>query len=235
MKTSPRNLAFFFLAVTIYRAAVFMADGLSLNWVGTSLAIGSAAGVYVASYFLGRLPILRGIFMALPVLALFWVVDTAFNMLEVVRTLSTANFVPSNANFLNMSAADIRWAMQWAGLVVGVFPSTATAMLGLLQGQANTLNYLDNKSFFGQIQLAILAKIGYKNTAPEANQPVIITRENENSPRITGNSKMIAKSSLTAEQRSALPTLTDGQIVSMYGIKPRTARKWKADVKNNTW
>ena len=235
MKTSPRNLSLFFLAVTIYRTAIFMADGLALNWVGTALAIGIAVGVYVSAYFMGRLPILRGLFMALPALALFWVVDTAFNMLEVVRTLSTANFVPANANFLSMSSEDIRWAMQWAGLVVGVFPSTATAMLGLLQGQANTLNYLDNKSFFGQIQLAILAKIGYKNTATEANQPVIITREPENTPRINGNSKTIAKSSLTAEQRAALPTLTDGQIVSMYGIKPRTARKWKLDVKNNTW
>ena len=235
MKTSPRNLSLFFLAVTIYRTAIFMADGLALNWVGTALAIGIAAGVFVSAYFLGRFSLLFGIFVALPSLALFWVVDTAFNMLEVVRTLSTANFVPSNANFLSMSAADIRWAMQWAGLVVGIFPSTATALLGLLQSQANNLNYLDKGSFFGQIQLAILAKIGYKNTAVEADQPVIISRVPENAPRITGKNKMIAKTSLTAEQKSALPTLTDGQIVSMYGIKPRTARKWKSDVKNNTW
>lgn len=212
-----------------------MSDGLALGWVGTALAIGIAVGVFVSAYFVGRFEIFYAIFVALPSLALFWVVDTAFNMLEVVRTLSTANFVPSNANFLGMASADIRWAMQWAGLVVGVFPSTATALLGLLQSQANNLNYLDNKSFFGQIQLAILAKIGIEKTAPEADKPVIITNPQENTPRITGNSKMIAKSSLTAEQRSALPTLTDGQIVSMYGIKPRTARKWKADVKNNTW
>lgn len=235
MKTSPRNLSLFFLAVTIYRTAIFMATGLALGYVGTSLAIGNAVGVYISAYFLARLSFWRGALVALPALILFGLIDMAFNMLEVVRTLSTANFVPESANFLNMSSADIHFAMQWAGLAVGIFPSVATAMLGLLQGQANTLDYLDNKSFFGQIQLAILAKIGYKNTAQEANQPVIITRENENSPRITGNSKMIAKSSLTAEQRSALPTLTDGQIVSMYGIKPRTARKWKADVKNNTW
>jgi len=143
VKTSPRNLSLFFLAVTIYRTAVFMADGLALDWVGTALAIGIAVGVFVSAYFLGRLPLLMGIAVALPALALFWIVDTAFNMLEVVRTLSTANFVPTNANFLSMSAADIRWAMQWAGLAVGVFPSTATAMLGLLQGQANTLNYID--------------------------------------------------------------------------------------------
>jgi len=212
-----------------------MATGLALGLVGTSLAIGNAVGVYISAYFLARLPIKRGILVALPALILFGLIDMAFNMLEVVRTLSTANFVPNNANFLNMSAADIHWAMQWAGLAVGIFPSVATALLGLLQGQANTLNYLDNKSFFGQIQLAILAKIGYKNTAIEADQPVIISDDQQNAPRITGKSKMIAKNSLTAEQKSALPTLTDGQIVSMYGIKPRTARKWKADVKNNTW
>lgn len=212
-----------------------MSDGLALGWVGTALAIGIAVGVFVSAYFVGRFSIFYAIFVALPSLALFWVVDTAFNMLEVVRTLSTANFVPSNANFLGMASADIRWAMQWAGLVVGVFPSTATALLGLLQSQANNLNYLDNKSFFGQIQLAFLARIGIKKEAIEAESPVIISGGQENTPRITGNSKMIAKSSLTAEQRSALPTLTDGQIVSMYGIKPRTARKWKADVKNNTW
>jgi len=212
-----------------------MSDGLALGWVGTALAIGIAVGVFVSAYFVGRFSIFYAIFVALPSLALFWVVDTAFNMLEVVRTLSTANFVPTDANFLGMASADIRWAMQWAGLVVGVFPSTATALLGLLQSQANNLNYLDNKSFFGQIQLAILARIGIEKPAVEANQPVIITGGQENAPRITGKNKMIAKTSLTAEQKSALPTLTDGQIVSMYGIKPRTARKWKSDVKNNTW
>jgi len=235
VKTSPRNLSLFFLAVTIYRAAIFMATGLALGLVGTSLAVGNAVGVYISAYFLARLPLKRGILVALPALILFGLIDMAFNMLEVVRTLSTANFVPESANFLNMSAADIHWAMQWAGLAVGIFPSVATALLGLLQGQANTLDYLDNQSFFGQMQLAFLAKIGYKNTADQTYQPVTITTTQENAPRITGNSKMIAKSSLTSEQRSALPTLTDGQIVSMYGIKPRTARKWKADVKNNTW
>lgn len=235
MKTSPGNLSLFFLAVTIFRAAIFMAIGLMLGWVGTALAIGNAVGVFVSAYFLGRLSFWRGIFVALPILAMFWFVDTAFNMLEVVRTLSTANFVPKDANFLNMSAADIRWLMQWAGLVVGIFPSLATASLGLLQSQADTIDFTNNKSFFGQMQLAILAKIGYKNTAPEAIQPVTMVESTFEQPRISGKTKMIAKNTLSAEQKSALPTLTDGQIVSMYGIKPRTARKWRQDIKNNTW
>lgn len=235
MKHSPRNLSWFFLAVTIYRLAVFMAVGMALGWVGQALAIGNAVGVYVASYFFGRLSGWRKWLVAMPALAFFWTWDTAFNMLEVVRTLSTANFVPNSANFLGMASADIRWLMQWAGLAIGICPSTAVLWLGLLQGTASEIDFTDKASILWQWQVAILAKFGYKQTAIETNETVILPAEAENQPKITGKTKMIAKSSLSAEQKSLLPTLTDGQIVALYGIKPRTARKWRQDVKNNTW
>jgi hypothetical protein len=232
MKRAPERLAFFFLAVTIYRLAFFMADGMILGWLGVALAIGTAAGVYVCAYYAFRQHTWP---WALPGLAIFGLIDMAFNMLEVVRTLSTANFVPKDANFLNMSAADIRWMMQWAGIAIGIFPTVATALLGLIQSGANKMTWPQNQSFFGQIQVAILAKFGIERPAIAANEPVIISNSTEIQPTTNGKRQMTAKGSLTAEQRAALPTLTDGQIVSMYGIKPRTARKWRQDIKNNTW
>lgn len=232
MKRAPQFLSVFFLSVTIYRLAFFMADGMILGWLGVALAVGTAAGVFVCAFYAFHRYTWP---WALPGLAIFGLIDMAFNMLEVVRTLSTANFVPTDANFLNMSAADIRWAMQWAGIAIGIFPTLATALLGLIQSGANKMDWTQRDSWFGQMGWAFMAKFGIEKPAQAVMEPVIISNPTEIQPKIKGRMKMSAKNSLTAEQRAALPTMTDGQIVSMYGIKPRTARKWRQDIKNNTW
>jgi hypothetical protein len=232
MKKSPLALSAFFLAITVYRTAMFAADGLALDWLGMAFAVGIAVGVYVSAYFIRRRETALWAWLALPA---FMLVDLAFNMLEVVRTLSTANFVPNDANFLNMSSADIRFSMQWAGIAFGMFPTLATALLGLMQGGADKIDWTNRASFLWQIRMAIMARFGFGNTAEQAIDGGITVTKPAAPQIISGKRGGTPKNQLTADQISALPLLDDGQIVAMYNIAPRTARKWKQDVKNGTW
>jgi hypothetical protein len=232
MKKSPLALSAFFLAITVYRTAMFAADGLALDWLGTAFAIGIAVGVYVSAYFIRRKETALWAWLALPA---FMIVDLAFNMLEVVRTLSTANFVPNDANFLEMNSADIRFAMQWAGIAFGMFPTLATALLGLMQGGADRIDWTNRASIFWQIRMAIMAKFGIGNVAEPAIDNGITVTKPAIPQIINGKRGGTPKTQLTADQVSELPRLEDGQIVAMYGIAPRTARKWKQDVKSGTW
>jgi len=233
MRKSPQFLALFALSITIYRAYFLAVDGFGMGvWMSRAIAFLLAAGVYVFAYFAFRA---KTWWVALPALAAFVLADLAFNLTETVRTLSTANFVPTNANFLAMSAADIQYIMQWIGLVIGSFPTLASVALGILQSRSDAMDWSANRHWLEDFRLAIMARFTRGSAEyldydqPNAKFPTAKT------PVIEGRVKMITKENVTAEQKSALPAMTDGQIVALFGGSPRRARQWRTEVKNGKW
>lgn len=228
MRKSPFLLAAFFVAVTIARVAYFMADGLALGWMGWGIAVGLAMGVYVASFYLNYR---ESWGWAFALLCLFVPFDLAFNELEMMRLLSIGQFLPPTANFLGNDAADLKWAWQWAGLAAGAIPTFAAAGLGALQASVNKIGTIQTRSWTGKIGLAIAAQ--FNRVFPEKADTVVLEGEEapKIAPRASGRQGKARWEQLSAEQKVALPALTDGQIIGLYGGSPRRARQWKERIR----
>lgn len=152
MKNAPYNLSAFFIVITIVRVAVFVVTGLNLGPLGYAFAVGIAAGVYVSSYYL-QFKETKG--RALAGLALFLLADLWFNVFEVVRSTSTAQLVPPEANFLGLPSESLRTGMQWSAIAFGILPTLAAAILGWLQGGVSQVKSLNRPGPAARIVAAI--------------------------------------------------------------------------------
>jgi hypothetical protein len=200
--------------------------------MGYAFAVGLAAGVYVSAYFL-RFKEAR--WAAFSTLAIFMLADLWFNEFENIRTVSTAQLISDDANFMNIDAQTIRYGMQFSALVFGAFPTIAAALLGWLQSGAERVQVLRTRSLFGKFGIGIMAK--FERAFPEIEDkgkrsPLL--SENSTGKMLTagGNRGKVRWDEISAEKRAQLPGLSAGQIVAMYGGSPRRARMWVQWVKD---
>lgn len=234
MRQNPQRLALFFIAITIARVAFFVALGLQVGWMGYAFAVGLAAGVYVSAYFL-RFKETK--WAALTSLTVFMLTDLWFNEFENIRTVSTAQLINDDANFMSIDATTIRYSMQFSALVFGAFPTLAAALLGWLQSGVERVQVLKTRSWFGKFGVGIMAK--FESYFPEIedkhNSAVqISTVTNGKLLPESGNNGNRGKErweEISAEKRAEFPSLSVGQMVALYGGTPRRARMWKQWVK----
>jgi hypothetical protein len=228
MRKLPQNLAMFFLAITIVRVAIFLHTGMLIGWMGIAFAIGIAAGVYVSAFYMRFAQTRLAAILALPA---FMAIDLWFNELEVIRMLSTANLIPATANFLKLPAEELIWAMQWAGIAFGAFPTIAACLLGWMQGGAEQIPVIKQRVWYGNIGLAFMAKLSNYFPSFEDTNAVGGQITTVSTPRLTGRNRKTRWEELTTEQQTELPNKTDGQIVALYGGSARRARQWKERIR----
>lgn len=227
MRNAPFRLAVVFLLITIERVALFTSLGLKVGWTGWVFGLGLPLGVYVSAFFLRyketRWP---GITMT----GFFMLFDLWFNEGELIRSLSSADLVPPDSNFLGMGAAELTNLMQISALAFGAFPTIAAAGLGWLQSGAERVAVLRTRSWFGKFGLAIGARVS--SWFPETEEKRQVEgRVLVEMPDGSGNRQISAGKvrwdTLSAGQKVEIAALPDAQIIALYGGSRRRARMWR--------
>lgn len=129
MKHIPNALVLLFLCITLTRVAE-LAGLLGAGLLGWLFAAGLGMGVYGAAYWQRTTdPALRR--AAGVTLAFFIAADGLFNSADVWRTLTALGIV--SVTPFNVSDP----VLALAGLLYAVFPTTAAALLGWMQGHVD--------------------------------------------------------------------------------------------------
>ncbi len=231
MRKLPARLAAFFILITISRVAAFAVLGLKIGWLGYAFAIGLAAGVYVAAFFVRpRETRVAALFM----LVMFGVADLWFNEFELIRNLSVQQLLPPTANFLNFNYDSLVRGMQISAIVYGAFPTIAAAGLGWLQSGAERVASLKTRGWFGKFGIAIAAKV--EGLFPEIeDRRQIVSSSQRQLPDSIGKAEIAATKTrwenISSRQKEEIAAMTVRQIISAYGGTARTARNWKSWVK----
>jgi hypothetical protein len=236
MKRAPYTLALFAIAITIYRSAIFGAEGLQQGWLGWSAAILVACGVYVGFYFLRtkktKWPgIVIGGFSAL--------IDLWVNIFEIIRVLSVTELVAGNANFIGYDATDIRTGMQYTALAFGAFPTILAALLGWLQGAVDQEPAFNKAGAFSRLISAIFGIFGNFVAAMAFRVEFMagIGHNAEGAEMLPGNApgmpvKVTRRGwyTLSADEVATIPTMSREVMMAVFGISNGTAGDWKRRV-----
>lgn len=235
MKHAPSRLAIFLIAITVARVAFFLANGLQLGWMGWLFAISLGAGVYVSAYFFGKAKGFGNKAPGFIGLILFGGGDLWFNEMEVIRVLSAQDLVVETANFMNYSATDLRWAMQYSALFFGAFPTLGAGLLGWMQSVAESIVEFQRPNLIARIETALGRVVtswagGFAlKLEKRAN---IAIQDGENLPLLDGHTKLVRRwKSLTAEDVARIPLLNREEVTVQYGVSDGAAGDWHRKIK----
>lgn len=246
----PRNLSFFFIAITAGRVALYISQGLHVGPAGWLFSIGIAWAVFesfrwisysdtdksgnqTANWHVRAPAIASGLF--------FIVIDLIFNEGEIVRSLAPQDLVPPESNFIGFERDAIRAAMQVSALLFGAVPTLAVALLGWLQGAIDG-NVPIPATWHSRIARAI-GQAGAKLADKVASQfeLVLATRFGlqvgaKKESRGSGNSaddvtpKKWAE--LNAEDIKYIESHSRGQVAYKFAVSDGSAGNWKRDVRD---
>lgn len=234
MKNAPSRLATFLIFITIARVAFFLANGLHLGWMGWAFAVGLGAGVYVSAYYFGKAAGWNKIVGFLG-LILFGGGDLWFNEMEVIRILSAKDLIVDSANFMNYSADDLRWAMQYSAIFFGAFPTLGAGLLGWMQSVAEGIPDFQKPTLYARIETALGRMVtswagGFAvKLEKRAN---IAVQDGEIMPLLDGQAKLVRRwKSLTAEDIARIPLLNREEVTIQYGVSDGAAGDWHRKIK----
>lgn len=153
MRRTPAILAGIFIAITLARVASITAREFDAGILGWLYSVGLGAGVFIASYYTRttmtgrdgkddrRAVLVRG--SAQVTLIFFVVVDGYFNLVDVLLGISeTANVM-----------------VKIGGVVYGIFPTVAAALLGWMQGRVDRIPVPPRKYNIGNAVKAWIIKV----------------------------------------------------------------------------
>src|SRR5258706_2488644 len=135
MRKIAEHLSFFFIVITVYRVAFYIADALHVGFMGWPFSLGIAGGVYVSMYYTGFNETTQK--AAKDAARMFLAVDLIFNEFELIRDLSASQLITPNSNFLGIGPVWLRYGMQITALLFGAIPTLGVAYLGRLQASVD--------------------------------------------------------------------------------------------------
>lgn len=227
MRKLPARLAAFFILITILRVANFAVYGLKIGTLGYAFAVGLAIGVYASAYFVRfketRVAAVFG-------LILFGAGDLWFNEFELMRSLSTEQLLPPDANFLHFTNESLIKGMQITAVIYGAFPTIAAIVLGYMQSGAEKVGSLKVRQWFGRFGIKIQAI--FESFFPEtSDKGGSVTTTTQQLPGNNGNGNeygiAVRWETLTARQKEEIAGMSTRAIIAAYAVKSRTARNWK--------
>jgi hypothetical protein len=228
MKRLPILLASLFVVLSIWRVGTFIQDvlnGLFLSWV---FAIALAASVFCAGYYFKYSETRVSAIVAL---VIFLPSDLMLNLFEVVRVTSAATLVKANANFLNVSAEDLRNWMQIGGILFGVLQTLAAAVLGWMSAGSDRIKFGTVKALLPRIGRQIDRFIDGLFPARDT-EGAIYASDAERQESRRNHGKEYRRTELNAADKNFISTADTRQIQARFNIAPRTARDWKQDARD---
>ena len=237
MRKAPQYLTYFFIVISVKRVADYIANSLSVPYMGWPFAIGIAFGIYVGMYYQGEPVTQRA---ARQTAWMFVLVDLVFNEFEIINSLSAAQLVANDSNFLGIGHVWLTYGNQASAVLFGAIPTLAVAFLGRLQnaadqhwkGRPTNSQRIGNAitrslaNITGAIAVRVEAfayKDGKSATPTSYSMPVV-------DGRVIGPATPKKWKQLTADDVAYISTNGRGQIARQYGISDGAAGNWKRDI-----
>lgn len=237
IRKAPQYLTYFFILISVKRAADYIAISLNSPYMGWPFAIGIAFGIYVGMWYQGDESTRKaGRWVAWT----FIIVDLIFNEFDIINNLSTAQLATNESNFLGIGQKWLTYGNQATALLFGAVPTLAVAFLGRLQNAAD--QYWKGKLTNGQriwnaaskaLQNATGAvavrfeAFAYKDGKP-ASSPSHPVPTVDGQVIVTATPKKWKQ--LTADDVAFISVNGRGQIAKQYGISDGAAGNWKRDI-----
>jgi len=237
IRKAPQYLTYFFIVISVKRVADYIAISLSVPYMGWPFAIGIAFGVYLGMYYQGEEKTQRAGKQAA---WMFIIVDLIFNEFEIINSLSAAQLVANDSNFLGIGHQYLTYGNQLAALLFGAIPTLAVAFLGRLQNSAddhwkgritNTQRIanalaksLANATGAIAVRFEAFAYGVQKTASPPSNS----VPASDGQVIITATPKKWKQ--LTSEDVAFITVNGRGQIALRYGISDGAAGNWKRDI-----
>lgn len=237
IRKAPQYLTYFFILISVKRAADYIAISLNSPYMGWPFAFGIALGIYVGMWYQGDGATKKE---GRTVAWTFIIVDLIFNEFDIINNLSTAQLVSNQSNFLGIGQEWLRYGNQATALLFGAVPTLAVAFLGRLQAAAD--QYWKGKITNSQRIVNALSKqlanatggiafwmegFAFKGAkgASQSSHPV---PAGDGQVIITATPKKWKQ--LTAEDVAFISVNGRGQIANRYGISDGAAGNWKRDI-----
>lgn len=237
IRKAPQYLTYFFIVISVKRVADYIALSLSVPYMGWPFAIGIAFGIYVGMWYQGEETTKRAGRQAA---WMFILVDLVFNEFEIINSLSAAQLVANDSNFLGIGHKWLTYGNQASAVLFGAIPTLAVAFLGRLQNSADQhwkgkiTNSQRIANAFSKSLANITGAIAIKFEAFAYKDGKSASQPSAGVPTVDGQIITPATpkkwKQLTADDVAFISVNGRGQIATRYGISDGAAGNWKRDI-----
>lgn len=236
MRRAPLLLAFFFIAITVYRVSTYTSISLRQDWLGYCFGVGTALGVYVSAYAATK-PKAR--WWGIGGLVVFGLADLLFNELELVINMSSGDIVQSNSNFIGMDAVTLKHLVQFSAIAFGFLPTVFAGILGGMQAAIEKVPELNKQGALSRLFSALFGIFGNMATAMAIRVEIMagvrqIAGGDNNPPNMLPGVPMKVTRrgwhTLSADEVATIPGMSREMMMTIFGISNGAAGDWKRKV-----